>query len=65
MEVLFASRRFSSQELVAQRILKSLLDNAEILQTMVTDQTDEEEQQAKKIDPKEENKVISYIQALS
>lgn len=62
---MFASRRFSSQEIVAQRILKHLLDNAEIIQSMVTDQADDDENKAKKIDQKEENKVISYIQALS
>lgn len=37
LEVLFASRRFSSNDIIAQRILKSLLDNAEIIQNMAVD----------------------------
>lgn len=37
LEVLFASRRFSSNDIIAQRILKSLLDNAEIIQNMTVD----------------------------
>ena len=48
LEVLFASRRFTAEgaanaDLVSGRIFKSLLDNAEIVQSMTVDQQDDEE----------------------
>ena len=67
LEVLFASRRFSqdgSQDIVSGRILQSLLNNAEIVQTMTMIDNDGEEVRVK-IDKKDEMRVISYMQALS
>lgn len=37
LEVLFASRRFQNTDVVHQRILKTLLENPEIIQSMAVD----------------------------
>lgn len=76
IEVLFASRRFSnynvdnSINLTSTRALKHLLDNNEYLQNVSYNnaQVDEEGNEiegAMKVDKKDENRVIAYIQALT
>lgn len=65
LEVLFASRRFDtdSSRLAANRTLKYLLDNSEIIQNMTYEQG--EEQERVRVDAKDEMKVVASIQALT
>jgi hypothetical protein len=76
LEVLFASRRFSNynvdqnMHLVSAKTLKHLLDNNEILQNVSFQdvQVDEEGNEVAstiKVDKKDENRIIAYIQALT
>jgi hypothetical protein len=76
IEVLFASRRFSnynvdnSINLTSTKALKHLLDNNEILQNVSFNeaQMDEDGNEIEgdiKVDRKDENRVIAYIQALT
>lgn len=68
IEVLFASRRFeSSLASVSARSLAHLLDNSEIIQNVYTEVDDEGNQVTTKVkvDKKDEQRVIAYIQALS
>ena len=76
LEVLFASRRFSNfnvdqnMHLVSTRALKHLLDNNEILQNVSfqdvqVDEDGNEVQANIKVDKKDENRIIAYIQALT
>ena len=65
LEVLFASRRFDSEgsRMAANRTLKYLLDNPEIIQNMTYEQG--EEQEKVRVDAKDEMKVVASIQALT
>jgi hypothetical protein len=76
LEVLFASRRFSNHNvdqnmhLVSTKTLKHLLDNNEILQNVSYQdvQVDEDGNEVEaniKVDKKDENRIIAYIQALT
>ena len=65
LEVLFASRRFDTDgsRLAANRTLKYLLDNSEIIHNMTYEQG--EEQERVRVDAKDEMKVVASIQALT
>jgi len=63
LEVLFASRRFSNTDQVATRTLTHLLDNSEVIQSVVSYEAGEGDQASTqlKVDKKDEMKVIAYI----
>mmetsp|Transcript_24172 Transcript_24172/g.37159 ORF Transcript_24172/g.37159 Transcript_24172/m.37159 type:complete len:203 (+) Transcript_24172:626-1234(+) len=71
IEVLFACRRFEGAEgssdmsIVVSRTLKHLLDNAEVIHSMVLEDIQEGEETKIKIDKRDENRVIAYFQAVT
>jgi len=64
VEVLFACRRFECEdkniEVVVTRTLKHLLDNPELISSMVVEEGGETAEKLK-VEGKDENKVIAYI----